>query len=217
MTSRVPDWFVQQGLEDWAKAHNIRREPELDSDVLEYELIAMLQKALTPPKIDVHVFTTEVLSEAEQGELKLAIRECTRFYLPYVNLIFQKLEKINEFDKSKFKPKKGLNVVIVPDNTLDELRGKNLNGVMLVDMNTAVLELSLLSEEDSRNRTTVNAFAATLIHELCHWFGHRLEERTDIITDRTHHFDYEFTLANYLPELCWGRIYDDQFKLIFNL
>lgn len=215
--NNIPQWFIDQQIEQWAKAHNVRKEPDLESGVLEYELLAILQKALTPPKIDVHVFTTEVLSEAEEGELKLAIRECTRFYLPYVNLIFQKLEKIKEFKKETFKSKKGLNVVIVPDNTLDELRGKNLNGVMLVEMNTAVLELSLLSEEDSRNRTTVNAFAATLIHELMHWFGNRLEERTDIITDRTHYFDYEFTLANYLPELCWGRIHDEQFRLAFNL
>jgi len=42
----------------------------------------------------------------------------------------------------------------------------------------------------------INGFSATLAHEICHIFGHYFSE-----SDQTHHYDYNFTLANYLAKI----------------
>ena len=186
----------------------------------------VFKKSKEIPEIDVHVYASSIkLTNREEEQLEQAIRDTVRFYGPYVNLFFHDTESIKlgelEVNSKKtelkgFEPKRGLNVIITEDKYLDDLRKKNVNGVMYHEFNTTIIERSLLLEEDSRNRGIVNAFACTLQHELSHWFGKRLEKNI-MANDRTHKYDYDFTLANYPPKLAWPRLHDQAFRDKYNI
>lgn len=225
---KIPQWFISGPYADWAKNFNIRKDQSaLESDVLEYELIAMMYKMSVPPVVKVNIFDNVGLSRAESGQLKLAIRENVKWFLPYVELEFQTTKKINlpklEVNEAKtelkgFSPKIGLNVVIVEDSELDDLRDNNVNGVMYHQFNTTLIEGSTLSEDDQKFRGVVNGFAETMKHELMHWFGKKVQPHGAYINDQTHYYDTNdalpnLTLANYLPKLAWALLHEEQFRI----
>lgn len=218
--NQLPKWFTDNKTGDWAKTFNVMSDQtKLLEPIEQYRFLEILRKQLTTPKIDVSIFTNMIsLTAREKSALTLAIRDTCRFYLPFVNLQFVDKGRLvlgNLIVKNDslqgFTPSVGLNVIITEDKDLDELRKKDVNGVMYSKFNTTIIERSLLLEKDSRDRGVVNAFACTLQHELCHWFGNRL----DMVTrkDRTHDFDYNYTLSNYLPELSWAFLNDVNFRL----
>lgn len=220
----IPNWFKDNGTDKWAKDKFIRIDQSnlTEADCKELE---SLKKQTQPAEIEVSIHLSMLtLTKQENEALELAIREATRFYIPYVSLLFKKPVKLNigslvrhASQVKGFTPQKGLNVIIADDKEVDKVANDNVNGIMFTSQRTCVIQRSLLLKEDSKNRSIVNHFSATLIHELMHWFGAYLDFETR--TDRTHDYDYEKedsgyypTLANYLPKLAWGLLHDKNFR-----
>lgn len=213
----IPNWFKENGTDKWAKDKFIRIDQSnlTEADCKELE---SLKKATQPAEIEVSIHLSMLtLTKQENEALELAIREATRFYIPYVSLLFKKPVKLNigslvrsASQVKGFTPQNGLNVIIADDKEVDKVANDNVNGIMFTSQRTCVIQRSLLLKKDSKNRSIVNHFSATLIHELMHWFGAYLDFETR--TDRTHSYDYELTLSNYLPKLAWGILWDKNFR-----
>jgi len=216
--TQIPKWFTDNGTDKWAKEKFIRMD-QTDLTEDDCKFLESLKKATQAPGVEVNMFFENKLFSKENEALELAVRDSVRFFLPYINLKFNAPQKANlDFSEgyNKFKPKKGLNIVILDDDTLENLKD-NVNGFMDLKNRTAYIKRSLLGKEDSRNRGGVNAFACTLQHELMHWFGTYINLTRAPREDLTHHYDYSFTLANYLPLLAWGLIHDSAFRNKYNL
>jgi murein DD-endopeptidase MepM/ murein hydrolase activator NlpD len=211
--TQVPQWFIDNGTDLWAKNKAIRIDQTnlTEADCKELE---SLKKATQPADIEVTTIITKELSKDELRAYKLSIREVTKFFDGYVNLMFKEpeirsisLELVK--DRLNYLPSKGLNVILYPDKEVDKIKGSNVNGFMVTNQRTTVIAREVLLREDSKHRSEYH-YAATLSHELMHWFGTMLDYETR--TDRTHHFDYNWTLANYLPKLAWGMLHDKNFR-----
>lgn len=182
------------------------------------EMMEMLRKydeINKPADLKVHTFILNDFNTNEQRAYNLAIRDTNRFFDGYANLIFEKPIRSNlslEYRLNRlqgFNPKNGLNVVIAPLADVQRMRGGSFNGFMILNQRTTVIGRELLLREDTRGRSNVNHYSATLIHELMHWFGARLDSTN---VDRTHDFDFNYTLSNYLPKLDWYRLNNDTFR-----
>jgi hypothetical protein len=217
--TQIPQWFKDNGTDKWGKDKFIRIDQTnlTESDCKELE---SLKKATQPAEINVTIHLSMLtLTKQENEALELALREVTRFYIPYVSLLFKKPVKLNigslvrhASQVKGFTPENGLNVIIAEDKEVDKVANDNVNGIMFTSQRTCVIQRSLFLKKDSKNRSSVNHFSATLIHELMHWFGAYLDFETR--TDRTHLMDYEFTLSNYLPKLAFGLLHDKNFRTI---
>ena len=213
LNNMKPQWIIDNKTDVWAKEKMIRIEQD-NLTLTEWKELESLKKATQPADIIVNVFGN--LSSNELPAYNLAVRDTNRFYGAYTNLIFQKPEKLNvelvlTKNKLNFTPKKGLNIIIVED--ADLILGRTVNGFAVIDQNILVVERKLLREKDNRDRGHVNGFACTLQHELSHWFGTKLDFTSLPREDRTHYYDYEFTLSNYLPKLAWGLLHDNNFRI----
>lgn len=213
LLNMIPQWFKDNGTDKWAKDKMIRIDQTnlTETDCKELE---SLKKATQPADIEVTTIITKELSKDELRAYKLSLREVTKFFDGYVNLMFKEpeirsmsLELVK--DRINYLPSKGLNVILYPDKEVDKMKGNNVNGFMVVNQRTTVIAREVLLREDSKHRSEYH-YAATLSHELTHWFGAMLDFETR--QDRTHYFDYEFTLANYLPKLAWSLLHDKNFR-----
>jgi hypothetical protein len=213
--NKIPQWFIDNKTDLWGKNKRIRVDQSnlTDSQVRELE---SLKKATMPADVDVSVFIMNEFNNNEKRAYNLALRDTTRFYDGYVNLLFQepKIQNMSlEFRLGRlngFTPERGLNVIIVPLAEVHRLSNGNNNGFMVVNQRTTVIGRELLLRDDSRARSHINGFTATLQHELMHWFARRLDFETG--ADLTHKYDFEFTLANYLPKLGWAMLHDKTFR-----
>jgi len=209
----LPDWFKDNGTQkycedtklimDWSDPFRL---------VPQYVLGEYLRKANQIPTVKVYMnYNRFTITESELKAYRLAVRDVTRFFLPFINLEFQPLKKTNlDIDKQGkgATVEKGVNIYILKD--LDSVMGESLNGFAIKTSRTILVDRDRLTCEDEKDRGMINGFAATIAHELCHVFGHYFAE-----SDRTHYYDYEMTLSNYLPMIYWTRLNTDD-KIKFN-
>lgn len=213
-TMELPQWFkdnktqeycTDEGLiTDWSDPFRL---------VPQYVMAEYLRKATQIPSVKVYVnYNRFTMTDKELQAYKLAIRDVTRFYLPFVDLVFQSPQKSNielNKDLKGFVPQKGINVIISSELDKLGLNEKGLNGYAFKGLRTIVIDRDRLSKEDDY-RGMINGFSATLAHEICHLFGHYFSE-----SDKTHEYDYQYTLANYLPYIHFRRLHIDGVKYGF--
>ena len=229
ITMELPEWFKDNKTQEWAESTQIVTDwSDPFRSIPQYVMAEYLRKAVQKPTVHVNVFVNQfTLNDKEEKAYKLAVQECVKMYVPFCNLVFNKVEKKNlgilEYLSAgpavrikNWSAPKGLNVIITDDKDLANLSGKvqggDLIGYMIGAQNTCLIRRSSLSVPDIWDRTTLSLFAGTLPHELCHWFADFLSTE-----DWTHKWDYEFTLTSYLTQLPFTQLNISANRIKLNL
>jgi hypothetical protein len=212
-TMELPQWFKDNKTQEFCTDHKIITDwTDPFRLVPQYVLAEYLRKVTQIPTVKVYMnYNRFTMTDKELQAYKLAVRDVTRFYLPFVDLEFQSPKKTNielKKDARGMQGEKGINVYILAN--LDILQGEALNGYANKTARIILIDRDRLTRQDEKDRGMINGFAATLAHEICHIFGHYFSE-----SDQTHHYDYNFTLANYLTKIQWTRLNTED-KLKFN-
>lgn len=209
----LPQWFYDNKTQEFCEQSKLITDwSDPFRLVPQYVLAEYIRKEAQIPTVKVHVNHNRFsMTDKELQAYKLAVRDVTRFFLPFINLEFQAPQKSNITigkEGRGIAPEKGVNLYILEN--LDEVQGESINGYAVKASRSVLIDRDRLTREDEKDRGMINAFAATLAHELCHIFGHYFSP-----VDETHHYDYNFTLANYLVKIQWTRLNTED-KIKFN-